>query len=442
MGRRRKILTQRNIKQIEKKYGKQAGYIIAAVYGVALSLLCFTFCVIFSIAQIFNTARIIAGVVGGILLLAALFSYIYGLQQHKHDLIESANEKRFYEEKAAREYAEKERIHAEEERKRNELLLKADMQSVDKMSGKEFEEYVCALYNKLGYEATQTKLSGDFGADIIAKRNSVPHIIQTKRSASKISVSAVQEIVGAKSYYRAFSCIVVTNNYFTSPAIKLAMANNVELVDRDKLAKIIISAQSLSQPPEIVDTSTDSNKEVHEDEFEDNKNHVACTVVSKSLSDENYSVNDTTYTTFLYSHYNHIYPMIMSGNVDEAYQKVINLLALDYKNKSAVDVHYFLIRLMEAFYKQRKQYEQCINYTIALCKKDIDLLPALFELKGVSNPLITRLCVIYEKQGNIKEAIRLCDLAEKYGFMDNQLTPFSFRKIKLQNKLRRQEAIE
>lgn len=419
MGRRRKILTQKDIKQIERKYGNQANYIIGAIYCLFIGGVSSFLAIIFTHADLMPTGRIIVGILGGLFLLIAIVSYIRGTKLHEKELLENARQKREYEQKIAREQAEKARIKTEEQRQREEVLLKADMQSVDKMSGKDFEEYICFLYGKLGYEVTHTKLSGDFGADIIAKRNLMPHIIQTKRSASKVSISAVQEVVGAKSYYGAIGCIVVTNNYFTAPAAKLAMANHVELVDRDKLAKLIVSTQSLSAP--IENTAKDPKNE-------------GASYTMPAFYNE-YNVNNTTYTTFLYSHYNHIYPLIVSGNVDEAYEKAIQVLSLEYENKTAVDVHYYLIRLADAFYKQRDKYTQCVDYTIKLCKRDIDLLPALFELKGCSNPLITRLCVIYEKQGKIEEAIELCDLAEKYGFTDNKFTPFSCRKIKLQKKL-------
>ena len=50
-----------------------------------------------------------------------------------------------------------------------------------------------------------------------------------------MGIKAVQEIFSAKSYYGADECWVITNNFFTDPAIKLAFANNVILIDRDQL---------------------------------------------------------------------------------------------------------------------------------------------------------------------------------------------------------------
>ena len=45
----------------------------------------------------------------------------------------------------------------------------------------------------------------------------------------------MQEVVAAKTYYRCSRAMVVTNQYYTVYAKKLASSNSVELVDRDQL---------------------------------------------------------------------------------------------------------------------------------------------------------------------------------------------------------------
>lgn len=111
---------------------------------------------------------------------------------------------------------------------------------IDNLSGLEFEEYLFNLFKNLGYEVESTPASNDYGADLIISKNSERIVVQAKRYNSIVGVSAIQEIVGAKSYYKANKCMVVTNNYFTPNAIELAKANNVELWDRDELIKMAI----------------------------------------------------------------------------------------------------------------------------------------------------------------------------------------------------------
>jgi restriction system protein len=73
-------------------------------------------------------------------------------------------------------------------------------------------------------------------------KNSIKVAVQAKRYGKRVGISAIQQVSGAKNYYHAQEAWVITNNYFTDPAKKLAAANNIVLIDRDKL--IQLSAQT------------------------------------------------------------------------------------------------------------------------------------------------------------------------------------------------------
>nr|WP_226545070.1 restriction endonuclease [Bacillus thuringiensis] len=118
------------------------------------------------------------------------------------------------------------------------ILLQSSIHIIDQMNGRQFEEYLSSLYQALGYHTEITKESGDFGADLILKNNNETIIVQAKRYSNKVSLQAVQEIVAAKGYYSVNHAWVVTNNYFTDSARKLADANGVLLIDRDLLIKL------------------------------------------------------------------------------------------------------------------------------------------------------------------------------------------------------------
>lgn len=106
-------------------------------------------------------------------------------------------------------------------------------------NGYEFEEYVANLYKKLGYTIEEvTKKSGDQGADVIANKDGKRYVIQAKYYNSPVGNKAVQEVVASIKIYGANQAIVVTNNNFTSSAIELAKANNVELINGDKLKEL------------------------------------------------------------------------------------------------------------------------------------------------------------------------------------------------------------
>ncbi len=115
---------------------------------------------------------------------------------------------------------------------------------IDYMNGLEFEEYLGSLFSKLGYHATVTKASGDFGADLILKKGRDKIVVQAKcyGEGKSIGVSAINEVLGGCGYHNANTKIVITNRYFTKAAITQAKRNNVKLIDRDDLIGLINDA--------------------------------------------------------------------------------------------------------------------------------------------------------------------------------------------------------
>jgi restriction system protein len=120
-------------------------------------------------------------------------------------------------------------------------LAKSGIPYIDQMDGFQFEFYLKALFQELGYKAQVTAKSGDFGADLIMKGQQ-KIVIQAKRYGFKkrVGISAIQEVYGAQAYYKADEAWVVTNSFFTKQARALAEACNVQLFDRKALQELIL----------------------------------------------------------------------------------------------------------------------------------------------------------------------------------------------------------
>lgn len=110
----------------------------------------------------------------------------------------------------------------------------------DDLPGDLFEEYLLRIFQMLGYSGMVTQSSGDFGADLFISNSDEKIVVQAKRYSDAVGIFAVQEIIGAKQYYNADRCMVVTTNQFTPSAIELAQANKVELWDRATLIQMIV----------------------------------------------------------------------------------------------------------------------------------------------------------------------------------------------------------
>ena len=110
---------------------------------------------------------------------------------------------------------------------------------VRRRNGFRFESYVADMLRENGFTDVQvTKQSGDFGGDICAVKNGLNYIFQCKYYAQSVGIHAVQEAASARIPYNADRAVVVTNNVFTTAAIQLAKANDVELWDCSDIARM------------------------------------------------------------------------------------------------------------------------------------------------------------------------------------------------------------
>lgn len=123
----------------------------------------------------------------------------------------------------------------------NKLNTYNELAYIDNLSnGWQFENYIANLLKKLGYSNVKvTSGSGDYGVDVLASKAGIRYAFQCKLYRNPVGVKAVQEVVSGKIYYNCDKAVVITNNYFTSAAQKLANATGVELWDRNVLWRSI-----------------------------------------------------------------------------------------------------------------------------------------------------------------------------------------------------------
>lgn len=111
---------------------------------------------------------------------------------------------------------------------------------MDQMEGHEFEYFCASLLESQGFlEVEVTKGSGDFGVDILAEKDGVTYAVQCKCYNAPIGVKAIQEIYGGRDYYDRMVGVVMTNQYFTSPAVEAAKKLKILLWDRGYLESMM-----------------------------------------------------------------------------------------------------------------------------------------------------------------------------------------------------------
>ncbi|WP_090139997.1 SNF2-related protein [Limnohabitans sp. DM1] len=118
-----------------------------------------------------------------------------------------------------------------------------------RMDWRYFEALAAAIWSRLGYGFVYcTPASNDHGVDVVAIRGDRGVLIQTKTSATdglRLGWNAVRDVVAGEAFYEqkhpgvTFDKVGLTNQYFNPGALAQAELNNVELIDRTKLAQLL-----------------------------------------------------------------------------------------------------------------------------------------------------------------------------------------------------------
>lgn len=122
-----------------------------------------------------------------------------------------------------------------------EILFSAIPQRFQDFTPSDFEDFVAQLFRDQEYTVQQTKYSGDFGADLLIGEAPNLVVVQVKRYAptTKVGVSDVNQLIGARSYYQAKMAIIVTTSSFTPQALLLCDKTDVTAWDWDQFLALI-----------------------------------------------------------------------------------------------------------------------------------------------------------------------------------------------------------
>ncbi|OXM15455.1 restriction endonuclease [Paenibacillus herberti] len=147
-------------------------------------------------------------------------------------------------------------------RQREERLKLSGIADIDKMDGRQFELYLGHLFKAHGYAAEVTQASGDYGADLVVRKDGRKIIVQAKRYSKAVGLSAVQEAYTAIRHYNAHEAWVVSNRGYTEPARALARSNGVKLIDREQLIDMALKLNpGVAQAPTVIAAASPASKE-------------------------------------------------------------------------------------------------------------------------------------------------------------------------------------
>ena len=78
-----------------------------------------------------------------------------------------------------------------------------DLSILDNTSGREFEEFMIKLFEKLGYSTTVTNRSKEYGCDMMLQQSNYRIAVQTTRSESELTFTSVQRVLDSSRKYNS-----------------------------------------------------------------------------------------------------------------------------------------------------------------------------------------------------------------------------------------------
>lgn len=122
--------------------------------------------------------------------------------------------------------------------KRN--LKATSLEELMQMTPYEFETFMAQYFKGEGFVVQQTKKTNDGGKDLILHKNGQLYYVEVKRYAKSNGIQRplIQKLVGA-CYPAKARGIFVTTSYFSKGAIMEARRSNIELIDGQRLMKLL-----------------------------------------------------------------------------------------------------------------------------------------------------------------------------------------------------------
>ncbi len=420
MSRRRKIFTKREYEKLSRSHEGRlhiyktylATSLLALIGGIIFAFSCKYMCI-----EDLAWLGFLFVVGGGISATIFLFMIQSENDTEKERIKINQEQERIFKENELKEKKAKEAQYIEHLDK----LQKSNIEQVDLMSGFEFEEFVGSILSNLGYKSCTTKKSGDFGVDIILEKDEKKIIVQTKRYSKKVSVGAIQEISTAQNFYGIYNAWVVTNNYFTESAIKLAESNHIKLVNRDELISLILKSKEASKKvsPAIVDEK--------------------CSQTNGNGSNPIKNINEVNdFSEKVLVSQNRVLSFFNNLDCKNIYNEALYVNNFPVYNKqNYISLHFFYIETAKYLHRLSGQVPEADNYALLVCEMDFKILKEISAImtEPYACPTATIACIILERLKEYQKVIEYCDFFINMHANETSGNSFIFRKNKLQKRL-------
>lgn len=102
-----------------------------------------------------------------------------------------------------------------------------------------FEELICDLFSRTGYEVELTKYTGDGGIDGYLRKNGELSLLQCKRVKGSVGQPVLRDLYGTMQHERASSGVVVTTGKVSQQAKEWMVDKPIRIIELSELLSLI-----------------------------------------------------------------------------------------------------------------------------------------------------------------------------------------------------------
>jgi restriction system protein len=132
------------------------------------------------------------------------------------------------------------------ERRRDDRRLDAQtgLDSIRELSWREFEQLLATAFRRRGFRVDDTGPGPDGGIDLVLHAGNRSLAVQAKHwKTRKVGVGKVRELLGATIAAGCDGAMLVTSGMATAEAKKCAAGNDIDLIEGEELARMILEVQ-------------------------------------------------------------------------------------------------------------------------------------------------------------------------------------------------------
>jgi len=135
---------------------------------------------------------------------------------------------------------EQQRLAAERAQQHAEWLKKIQLSEyLQTMHPREFEELVCRLFERMGYQVTRTRYTGDNGVDAYLRREEHLSVLQCKRVKKAVGEPILRDLFGTMHAARASSAFVVTTGTVSRQARTWIKGKPISILELSALQELL-----------------------------------------------------------------------------------------------------------------------------------------------------------------------------------------------------------